>query len=31
MAAEEIDAATAWFDALPPTAATAIYRMLVAK
>jgi hypothetical protein len=31
MAAEEIDAATAWFDALPPTAATAIYRMLAAK
>jgi hypothetical protein len=31
MAAEDIDAGTAWFDALPPAAATAIYRMLVVK
>jgi hypothetical protein len=31
MAAEDIDAATVWFDALPPTNAAAIYRMLVAK
>lgn len=31
MAAEDIDAATAWFDALPPAAAAAIYRMLLAK
>ena len=31
MAAEDIDAATTWFDALPPAAAAAIYRMLVAK
>lgn len=31
MTAEDIDAAAAWFDALPPTGASAIYRMLVAK
>lgn len=31
MAAEDIEAATAWFDALPPAAAAAIYRMLAAK
>jgi hypothetical protein len=31
MEAEDIDAATAWFDALPPSHAAAIYRMLVAK
>jgi hypothetical protein len=31
MVAEDIDAATVWFDALPPTSATAIYQMLVAR
>jgi len=31
MTAEDIDAAATWFDALPPTVAAAIYRMLVAK
>jgi len=31
MAAEEIDAATTWFDALPPVSAAAIYRMLVRR
>lgn len=30
MRADDIDAATAWFDALPPASATAVYRMLVA-
>jgi hypothetical protein len=31
MSGEDIEAATTWFDALPPTSAMAIYRMLVAK
>jgi hypothetical protein len=30
MATEDVDAATTWFDGLPPAAAAAIYRMLVA-
>jgi hypothetical protein len=31
MSGEDVSVATDWFDALPPTSAAAIYRMLVAK
>jgi hypothetical protein len=31
MTEEDIDAAATWFDALPPTVAAAVHRMLVAK